>query len=71
MGPWAFVTLGQLDYWDRFVPTDGTRLPIDRNGDFGESPLLGQLSGKQLLDRSQILHGPGPAAMCFVPAAAV
>jgi hypothetical protein len=30
-----------------FVPTDGTRLPIDRSGDFGASPLLGQLSAKQ------------------------
>jgi hypothetical protein len=30
-----------------FVPTDGTRLPIDRSGDFGASPFLGQLSAKQ------------------------
>ena len=36
---------------DRFlrsiVPTDGTRLPIDRSGDFGASPFSRQLSGKQ------------------------
>jgi len=28
------------------VPTDGTRLPIIRSGDFGAPPLVGQLSGK-------------------------
>jgi hypothetical protein len=28
------------------VPTDGTRLPIVRSGDFGASSLFGQLSGK-------------------------
>jgi hypothetical protein len=30
-----------------FLRADGTRLPIDRSGDFGISPLLRQLSGKQ------------------------
>jgi hypothetical protein len=30
-----------------FVPTDGTRLPIVSSGDFGASPFLRQLSGKQ------------------------
>jgi len=29
-----------------FVPTDGTRLPIVRSGDFGASSLFGQLSAK-------------------------
>jgi hypothetical protein len=31
-----------------FVPTDGTRLPIVRSGDFGPSPFFGQLSGKPI-----------------------
>ena len=30
------------------VPTDGTRLPIVRSGDFGPSPFFGQLSGKPI-----------------------
>jgi hypothetical protein len=30
-----------------FVPTEGTRLPINRSGDFGRLPFSGQLSGKQ------------------------
>jgi hypothetical protein len=30
-----------------FVPTEGTRLPIVRSGDFGRLPFWGQLSGKQ------------------------
>jgi hypothetical protein len=29
------------------VPTEGTRLPIVRSGDFGRLPFSGQLSGKQ------------------------
>ena len=39
------------------MPTDGTRLPIDRSGDFGASPFCRQLSGKQTLDRARKLHG--------------
>ena len=30
------------------VPTDDTRLPIVRSGDFGPSPFFGQLSGKPI-----------------------
>jgi hypothetical protein len=29
------------------VPTEGTRLPIVRSGNFGRSLFFGQLSGKQ------------------------
>jgi hypothetical protein len=38
------------------VPTDGTRLPIDGNGDFGLSPFCRQLSGKQSLDPGKTLY---------------
>ena len=30
-----------------FVPTEGTRPPIVRSGNFGRLPFSGQLSGKQ------------------------
>jgi hypothetical protein len=30
-----------------FVPTEGTRLPIIRSGNFGRLPFSGQLSDKQ------------------------
>ena len=30
-----------------FVPTEGTRLPIVRSGNFGRLPFSGQLSAKQ------------------------
>ena len=36
-----------FDFQIKVVATDGTRLPIYGSGDFGVSPLLGQLSGKQ------------------------
>jgi hypothetical protein len=38
------------------VPTDGTRLPILRSGDFGRSPFFGQLSAKQFVDRARTLR---------------
>jgi len=44
------------------VPTDGTRLPIDRSGDFGASPLLRQLLGKQGALRVGTLHQFGTRA---------
>ena len=36
-----------IDFQTEIVPADSTRLPIDRSSDFGASPFLGQLSGKQ------------------------
>jgi hypothetical protein len=50
------------DQKENFVPTDGTRLPIDRSGDFGASPFLRQLSGKQRLTRAYSLHSFGTNA---------
>jgi hypothetical protein len=41
------VIRAKLIFEIAFVPTDGARLPIDRSGDFGASPFLRQLSGKQ------------------------
>jgi hypothetical protein len=38
------------------VPTDGSRLPIDGNGDFGWSPFCRQLSGKQTLDLGKMQY---------------
>ena len=35
------------------VPADGTRAATVGNGDFGTSPIFGQLSGKPLLARIQ------------------
>jgi hypothetical protein len=41
---WADATLLGV-----FVPADGTRAATMRNGDFGTSPIFGQLSDKPLL----------------------
>jgi hypothetical protein len=47
-GPMASAIRPKIDFGDRlFVPTDGTRLPVDWSGDLGESPFLMQLSGKR------------------------
>jgi len=35
--------------WSIIVPADGTRTATAGNGDFGTSPIFGQLSGKPLL----------------------
>jgi hypothetical protein len=35
--------------WSGIVPADGTRAATIRNGDFGTSPIFGQLSHKPLL----------------------
>ena len=35
--------------WCVIVPADGTRAATIRNGDFGTSPIFGQLSDKPLL----------------------
>ena len=47
----AFATQNQdrdfSDFSIEIVPTEGTRLPIDRSGDFGASPFFGQLYVKQ------------------------
>src|ERR1017187_520240 len=39
-----------------FVPTDGTRLPIVRSGDFGRSPFFEHLSAKQFAGRAKTLR---------------
>jgi hypothetical protein len=36
-------------YWSIFAPADGIRVAAVWNGDFGTSPIFGQLSDKPLL----------------------
>jgi hypothetical protein len=40
------------------VPTDGTSAATGGNGDFGTSPIFGQLSDKPLLARSKHVGVP-------------
>ena len=44
--------------WSVIVPADGTRAATAANGDFGTSPIFGQLSDKPLLARSKHVGVP-------------
>ena len=45
--------------WSVIVPTDGTRAANMGTGDFGTSPIFGQLSDKPLLASILIIWGVG------------
>jgi hypothetical protein len=44
--------------WIVILPADGTALPNGGNGDFGTSPIYGQLSNKRLLAFLSYMGGP-------------
>ena len=48
---WAFIAPAREpnSIWSVIVPTDGTRAANMGTGDFGTSPIFGQLSDKPLL----------------------